>query len=232
MKIAIVDDEKKFADEIETYILANDVNFIVEKFDSGETFLKSDIENFKIIILDIELGALSGIEVGKIIRDRGYKSLIIYVTSHTSYISEALHNQPFQYFIKPIQKTLFMKEFSLAVKKVKTMYKTLKITWNNEIINLRIGSIIYIEYECRRLHFFTNSPNEYLSLGKIAEVEQTLLDYNFIVCHKSFLVNMHYILEIKKDTILLYDGTILPLSRKHRQYVKEQFNFYLTKVSL
>ncbi len=119
IKIAICDDDKNIREEVATLLNNSGVDDIsVEQFASSKSLLSSTVEEYNIIILDIEIDEMLGTEVAMQLRQRKSKSLIFFVTSHSSYISESFKSIPFQYIIKPINHELFVNEFKRAVKKI------------------------------------------------------------------------------------------------------------------
>lgn len=59
-----------------------------------------ELDNFDVIFLDIEMGQADGITVARKIRETDKNVLIIYVTSHESYMQESFSVRPFRFFGK------------------------------------------------------------------------------------------------------------------------------------
>lgn len=232
MNVAIIDDDKSCANELEKLILSYDCNTCIDVFCDGQTFLNSNINEYHIIFLDIEMSNLDGIRIGKIIREKGFSSTIFYVTNHTSFISDALRNSPFQYLIKPINAVIFLKVYENAVQKIVMSLENIAIKWKNDISNIPIFSITYIEHHSRKLYFYTNCEKQYISNGKINNIYRKLLDYDFVQCHKSFIINMKYIIEIKKDNVIMVGEKSIPLSKLYSRVVKKKYNLFLAGIAL
>ena len=229
MKIAIVDDEKKYRDEIERIVTKYNKSFEIVKFESGEEFLNSNIKSYDIVFLDIEMGDINGVETGTIAISRGASFLIFYVTSHSGYISKALHNQPFQYLMKPISEENLLYELKRGIQKISSRNKKLYLNFRGESAVVLVKNIMHIELKDRKLFYYTKENKEYVSGGKIESIEKELDKYGFITVHKSYVVNMHYIEEISANEIILFNKEVIPMSRSKRQEVKIKFNTFVEK---
>ena len=60
IKIAVCDDEKRMAEEISEKVKEYLPGSETEIFGSGESLLASDMESFRILLLDIDLPGISG----------------------------------------------------------------------------------------------------------------------------------------------------------------------------
>ncbi|MCI8331022.1 MAG: response regulator transcription factor [Bacilli bacterium] len=80
MDILVLDDEKEIADLVEVYLLNE--NYIVHKFydsESAVNFINS--ENVDLAILDIMVKGVDGLQILKMIRDKGFKYPVIMLTA-------------------------------------------------------------------------------------------------------------------------------------------------------
>ena len=64
--LAIIDDDPEILKLLEQYLTKN--GFEVRAFTDGESFLKEDESNFSLIVLDIGLPGIDGLEVCKRVR--------------------------------------------------------------------------------------------------------------------------------------------------------------------
>ena len=77
-------------------------------------------------------------------------------------------------------------------------------------VNLR--DIMYMETYQRHSSIHTDI-DEIKTLTTMDALEKLAGGPPFIRCHKSFLVNMHKIRQIKEKSIILKDGAEIPISR-------------------
>ena len=64
-----------------------------------------------IAVLDIEMDGLTGIETGKRLRKLQRDVIVIFVTSHINYVSDAFRQDAFQFLLKPVKEEDFRKDF-------------------------------------------------------------------------------------------------------------------------
>lgn len=109
IKIAICDDDVALTGKIEDMLCSiakkSFIPIETEVFWVGEKLAEA-VENkncFDVIFLDIEMGHDDGITVARRIRETDKNVLIIYVTSHESYMQESFSVRPFRFLIKPVE---------------------------------------------------------------------------------------------------------------------------------
>lgn len=222
MRIAICDDENEWINQIESYIdrikpaytkIEQDV------FNSGEELLlhyERSGNVYDILILDIEMKGLSGIEVAEIIRERDPDVNIFFLTSHTDYVYECFRPMPMNFWRKPITYDEFESDIRRAYMRMENSEKYIKITENRERIRLKCKDIIFIENKDRKSWIYTAS--EIYKVNKLlSEFERQLDDKVFVRVYKSFIVNLAYIHKLKENEIELYNNnTIIPISRTYK----------------
>lgn len=91
--------------------LKTNFDFQISLFTSGEQLLSHYREvgdTFNILILDVEMGGMNGIQTAKEIRNMKFLDVqIMFLTSYPEYMVESFDVITFQYLIKPIQPQVF-----------------------------------------------------------------------------------------------------------------------------
>ncbi len=79
-----------------------------------------------------------------------------------------------------------------------------------------LDKILYIESNLHKLKFFVleGEKKEYQMYGKLDKVSEDMRNYGFTRIHQSFLVNMKYVIGVKRYTARLTDGTEISISKK------------------
>jgi len=230
MRIAICDDDKLQRETLEQYVtehISAYPNIKITKYSSGEKLLDA-LRSYKIdiLLLDIEMGGINGIETAKKIREFNSEIIIIFITGYVNYVSDAFRTNAFQFLIKPVKQELFDQEFERAIKKYQNDHHKYVIVQKSGTISLEINEIIFLESEGRKINIHTKNKL-HTKYGTINDEENTLLNYGFVRCHQAFLVNMKYILEIEKNDIVLKNGIKIMISVRKRSEVVTKFNKYL-----
>lgn len=230
MNIAICDDSKEYLDRIEQllepYVEANSLK--ISRFTSGEEFLDSVKKDstYDIIFLDIEMAQISGIEAARKIRETESNAIIIFITSHISYVSDTFRLSAFQFLLRPIDEENFRLDFERALQEYKSRHEQYIVRWRDVYCVLEYGEIFYIEAYNRHLFIHTETEG-YECVGKLAEDCEKLKPYHFVRCHQGYLVNLNKIKRINKASIKLKNDKEIPISRRYKNGVMEAFNLYL-----
>ncbi len=231
INIAICDDEKAQIDNLKKFVSqwANEYNFNVNisEFKSAEHFLfyYEDNKNFNILLLDIEMGKLNGIDLAKKIRTENEAVQIIFITGFPDFISEGYEVSALHYLMKPVGREKLCDVLNKAVAKLKKEEKSLVI--NNTKINL--SEILYIEAFAHSCEFTLLSGDKIKSSQKISALESELKSA-FIRCHRSYIVGIRHIKHIDKTEILLDNGGAVPLSRRLYTDVNKAFIAYFREI--
>lgn len=228
MKIAIIDDERIYSEQIENLLKEYDYNFDIYVFNNSEEFIKSNIKQYAIVFLDIEMPKINGIALANEIRNFGCEALIFYITSHTNYITSALRTAPFQYLVKPLDREMFFAEVERAINIIKQRDALLQVKTIEGERSIRTGDIVYIEIFNRKIEIHTKHEIVY-TYGTIKDIYSRLENYNFIKCHASFIVALSSIKSIKGYDLILNDGSLLPISKKNIKGTREKFAKYIAR---
>jgi DNA-binding LytR/AlgR family response regulator len=107
MNIAICDDDLEILNRLreQTFnmfqALKEDVKICT--FTSGVSLIGSieeDCKDYNVILLDIDMPGISGLDVAKKLRDKNDDVIIIFVSSHEKYVFDSIEYRPFRYIRK------------------------------------------------------------------------------------------------------------------------------------
>lgn len=130
---------------------------------------------------------------------------------------------------KPIDRVEFNKTFQMIVKKYRMLHKFVNVRWQNEVVNLEIKDICYIEGYNRHLNYHLYNGDSYEVIGKIDQTYNDLKIYGFVKSHQGFIVNMMYVKSINDKEICLKNGETVPLSFRRKSASKEIFYNYINR---
>jgi DNA-binding LytR/AlgR family response regulator len=181
----------------------------------------ADGSQIDILFLDIELFKMTGIEVGKYIRNKldNLGMQIIYISGKPSYAQQLFKTQPLDFLIKPISQIQIDNALDTAIRIIKK--KNIKFEFKNgkDYYYIPMGDIIYFVSEGRKVKIMTSKAT-YEFYGRLNEVKK-MLSKDFISIHKSYIVNREYIFRYTYETVELVNGTILTISPKNRKSIRE-----------
>lgn len=106
LNIAICDDNTEHINILEKYLFEiSNIKIECDVYQSGESLIdayKNNVERYDVVLLDMEMEELNGIETANLIREFDEHIIIIFVTSHSEYMKESFQCQPFRFIEKPL----------------------------------------------------------------------------------------------------------------------------------
>ena len=181
-----------------------------------------------IAIVDIELGdnCENGIDLVKRCFPETSRTQIIYATGHIEYCTAVYQTAHVSFLVKPLRQTELNFALNKALANIRKVQRELfPIHTGNTVKMIPAGSIEYLESKLRKVTIHFNGK-EFQMYATLSDVESKLPSY-FIRCHKSFLVNMNHIVEVKTNSLLLQSGVVVPVSQGRRKEVRKQFTGFL-----
>ncbi|MBE5891905.1 MAG: response regulator transcription factor [Lachnospiraceae bacterium] len=216
-KIGICDDEQLQIDHLKAATEGWSKTFghacDICTFSSAEEFLFAyeDDKFFDILLLDVEMGEISGIALAKKIRIENKRTEIIFITSHFEFFGEGYEVDALHYLIKPVEQEKLGTVLSKAVEKLAVQPPSVLISVEGETVKLYEEDILYVESMLHYLSIVTKD-REYKLKEKISAFEVRLSD-DFFRIHRSYLVSLKHIIRISRASVTLSNGAELPLAR-------------------
>lgn len=152
-KIAVCDDMeedvKYISSAVNQWAEKENIMVDIETFPSAESFLSRYAEQkaFDILLLDIEMPSMNGVELAKRIRKENDAVQIIFITGYTDYIAEGYEVSALHYLVKPLSETKLFKVLNRAVLKIRKNEKSLYLSLSGEMIRIPIYEIKYLEVQ-------------------------------------------------------------------------------------
>ncbi len=175
-----------------------------------------------ILFLDIELLKMTGIEVGNYIRNQldNMGMQIVYISGKASYAQQLFKTQPLDFLVKPILPKQINEVMDMALKIIKKRNERFEFQQGKDFYYIPMGDIVYFASEGRKVKVVTMKA-VFEFYGKLSEVTKCLSE-DFIVIHKSYIVNREYVFRYTYEMVELVDGTILTISLPNRKLVRDK----------
>lgn len=215
-RIAICDDEQNQIEYITSIVTSwsnhKGHSCEIRTFASAEAFLFEYEEDkaYDILLLDVEMKNMNGIELAKRIRKDNNRAEIIFITSHFEFVGEGYEVDALHYLIKPISVEKLTQVLTKAAEKLSGEPPSVVISCEGETVKLYESDILYVE---SFLHYIVihTKDNEYKIKENISVFENKVSDV-FYRIHRSYLVSLKYITRISRTSVNI-GNTELPLSR-------------------
>ena len=216
-KIAICDDEQSQIEFLTALVSAwgkaNQHSCTIDSFPSAEAFMFSyeDDSSYDILLLDVEMKNISGIDLAKRLRKDNSCAEIIFITSHFEFAGEGYEVDALHYLIKPVAKEKLDQVLTKAAEKRSVQPTSVVIHSDGETVKLYEKDILYVESFLHYISIHT-IDREYRIKESISTFEVKLSE-DFFRTHRSYLVNLRQIIRISRSSVTIADKTELPLAR-------------------
>lgn len=231
INIAICEDEKEMQYLIENYIdkILKDIEieYKIHKYSSGEELIECDLKGIDILLLDIQMGQMNGMDTARKIRTVDNKMEIIFITSLIDYVQDGYEVRAYRYLLKPIELEELKKHVLNCIKEIEVNKKNYIVIKNkSNTYKIHSDEIKYVEVQKKDMLIHTVNKNFDVRYS-LEKIEKDLNLEKFVRCHKSFLINLSYVENIKQNVAILESGEEVPISRYRHKEVKEKFLKFL-----
>lgn len=184
----------------------------IENYPTAEAFLFQYEEDkaFDLLLLDIEMGEMSGVELARKIRQENHVVQIIFITGYMEYIAEGYDVEALHYLLKPVTVEKLYAVLDRAAERLKAKEKALCLALPGTVVRLPFHEIRYLEVQ--RNYVTVYGEEAYTVKKTLNELEEEL-DESFCRTGRSYIVNLHFVKKITRTQVILKDGKELPLSR-------------------
>uniref|UniRef100_UPI003FEEFDE4 LytR/AlgR family response regulator transcription factor n=1 Tax=Roseburia sp. TaxID=2049040 RepID=UPI003FEEFDE4 len=218
-RIAVVDDDREFSaklrEYLEQYAKENDETFEIEVFYDGAEILKDYTPRYELILLDIEMPAVNGMEAAQKIREMDESVVLMFITNMAQYAIHGYSVGALDFVMKPISYYPFSMKIKRALKRVqKKEIPTILLTTSDGVKRLKVSQIYYVEIQGHMLHYYTEE-GEFVMRGTLSSVEKMLPSSLFVKCNHWYLVNLMHVTEVRKNTTVVGNFE-LEVSRRNR----------------
>lgn len=195
-------------------------------YTSGDELLANETRA-DIAFLDVEMPGKSGIYVGARLKETNPKIKNIIVTSYPDYLDEAMRFQVFRYLSKPIDKNRLFRNLKDAVRQYNIETAEIPINTPEGITVLSAERIACVESAQRKTVLYT-LDGTIQSTDGFEHWHSALTLPCFFTTYRSFIINMRYVSEIRKDVVVLKYGGQIKEAYLARRKFSEFSNKYLT----
>lgn len=224
-----VDDEPMALEKLKNYITEMpDLELLAACHSAREAMDIMNENDIDAMFIDINMPDMNGLDF---VRGLENPPLVVFTTAYSEYAVESYKVHAVDYLLKPYD----MDDFQRVA-------DNLSKTWNKlnpnphasegfvyfktgtKILRADFEDIEYIEgmNEYLKIHPVAGDP--YLTYATFKNLVNVLPE-QFLQVHRSYVVNMKYVIEIEKSVIRLKSGTTIPIGGIY----KENFMLYVKK---
>ena len=228
---------RKLVEKCEGYQLAG------EACDGNELIRLYDEIQPEVVLMDVEMPGMNGIECARAIQDRNPRTAIVFATGHEEYMKSAFEVYAFDYMVKPFRAERVMKTLALIRERLteretarpaaapapKPAARKLMLRHREGVSFLDMESILLIQREERSTVIYTANGSKYVTGDTLSELDARLPRDMFFRSHKSYIVNLTHIESISPygrwTYVIRLAGTQLDALITHERYAELQQMF-------
>lgn len=225
----------RFCPDVQIVATANNAKTGIEAIDAWQPDL---------VLLDIQMPDRSGFDMLKALPRIDFEN--VFITAYDQYGIQAIKFSALDYLLKPINPAELQKAITKAtdtiankkrnksidnlleyIRRGKMDLPKIALPTLNEIMYVRVDEIVRCEASNNYTNFFLANGEKTLVCKTLKEFAELLQPYDFIRTHQSHLVNLQFVKSYLKEdggTLLLRDGARIPISRQHREPVRDALN--------
>ncbi|MBQ7689580.1 MAG: response regulator transcription factor [Muribaculaceae bacterium] len=191
-----------------------------------------DEQTIDAIFIDINMPDLNGLDF---VRSLAQPPLVVFTTAYSQYAVEGYKVDAVDYLLKPFGAD----DFARAAEKVKRRYDAERtptamsqpdaddaifLKTDYKIVRVALAEIRYIEAMSEYLRIYSDAlPRPIVVLLSMKKMEETLPHDTFMRIHRSYIINLHKIIEVNRNHVLMGQDASLPVGDLY----KDTFNAYI-----
>lgn len=233
MRIAIVEDDRidmsQLRCTLEAFCSESGIPCELDGFTAGKDFLAAfSAGKYEMIFFDNYIGETLGITLARHVRETDTEAALVFVTMSPDFAVESFDIGALHYIMKPVTREGIAKVFDRWKAGRNTPGPMLELVVNRVPVRIPADSIQYIESADKNciIHFRKQELKVHLPLDKLME---QLPEDRFLRPHRSFILSMDFIGQMKDHLFLLKNGENVPVSRLAWAEVKRKYMEYLLK---
>lgn len=228
MRVAICDDERESCNGLSLLIKRQEPDCEVACFHTCRQFLEA-AQHFDILLRDIQMEEMGGIEVARALRGRGERTVLIFVTALKEYAPEAFEVSAFHYLLKPVVPEKFCRVFESACLQVRKLESQsagqLFFQTKARSFTVPRDEVLYVESRRRKVEIHTRKEN--VTVYATMKHMEEQLGEGFYRCHRGYLVNMAYVTGYGAGFVRLQNGEAVYLAREKYSEFAKVYSEYL-----
>ena len=229
ISLAICDDNRfhnsQIEEQLEDFQITEGIALSLDIYEEPHRLLAHyQPGSYQLLLLDIEMPELSGLELAQAIRRQDPNVLILFLTRHANVMPQVFQVESFDFLVKPVEQQKLFSSLRRAIQRLLQQEKRVSFTSQHQQYALPSQEIFYIEKDGRTALLHT-STRIYPIRKSIKELRQDLPD-DFVQIHNSYFINIRYFYKLEEKWLYLRlpqsEEKVLPVSRHYKKLLKEQ----------
>lgn len=241
LQVGLCDDEPVLLETLEEKVrrcFSENLIFAeIQTFTAGRNLLYEveDGKRFDLLLLDIEMPGMDGMELATRLRQLLPDALLIFITSHVEFALDAYELSTFRYIPKNNMEGRLEHALLDAAAAIRLQQSQSYIISNqNRLERIPLKNLLYIQHVEKNSLLVTDLPapdfnaesgstvhTEFKVRKTLQEIYEELNPEDFLFIDRGCIVNLSHVMSVKAASCILRDGTGLPVSQARMPVLKE-----------
>ena len=236
IRIGIADDRSEDIKSLQAlcseYLNKTEMEHMFYTFLSGEEVLEycrdESSKELDLLFLDIEMPGIDGLKVQEFSRSTDKIFRIAYASSHDEWMEETYDCNVIGFLKKPLAED---KVHRVLAKVMRERIQNVPIQLPGMKWEIRLEELEYMKSDKNYVEVhICNKGMEKLLTTTMHSVEKQLQNMPIVRVHKSYMVNLLHVKEIKNQIQLKHNDLKIPVGRTYKAKVKEQYDEFRRKM--
>ncbi|NER15376.1 response regulator [Leptobacterium flavescens] len=214
----VLEDEKPAQEVLKKYIDKTPFLNFQGLYESGLHIPLQALKSAELLFLDIQLPGINGLSYLKTLKD---PPKVIVTTAYPDYAVEAFEEEVVDYLLKPFSYERFFKAVDRIRNQIATKEqhsKNVFVYADKTFYNIRIDDILYLKAEADYINIVTEE-RDFLVLDSLRNWKEKLKGFNFLQCHRSYIVNLDKVSKVYGNQIFMGNDLKVPIGKTHKAQV-------------
>lgn len=229
MNCLIVDDHVIARNTISHFLQIDpSLKLIAECENAADAYRNLAVHKIDLLLLDIEMPGISGIELVKGLGDK--RPLIIFISAKKDYAATAFDLNVVDFIAKPVTPDRFL----MAINRAKEIYNLSNLFVGNNaddfvfirdsglIRRIKLDDINHLEAQGDYVKIFMGEKT-YSVHSSLKSIEDKLPVKNFLRVHRSFIINIAKIDTIEGNTLIIHKQFV-PVSDAYKSVLNKRMH--------
>lgn len=227
----IVEDEAAEAARLSAFVRrygeSHDIMFKITWIKSAMEML-ADKSHYDLVLLDIDLPGITGMEAAQLMRVYDESTPIIFVTNLAKYAVKGYEVGATGFIVKPVTWGNLSMNLDRALRTIKqNLGRSVVVPTEDGLRVVTSSSIVYVEVNGHRLTYHLENGELLETRGSLGQLEEELEGAPLVRVAKSCIVNMDKITLVRQQDLQMVTGECVHVSRTRKREVMDAVTDYL-----
>ena len=232
IRIAIVEDELQASERLEHFLkcLEQERNekFAITVLRNAEEFLEKNRQGFELVLMDIELPGMNGMEAAERMRKMDSEAVLVFVTNMAQYAVKGYEVNALDFIVKPVKYADFTFKMKRALYAVEgLMEHELVIPVSGGMRRISVSRLLYVEVNGHKVQYHL-IDQVIETRSTLKQIEKQLSEYSFLRCNNCYLVNPRHVKWAQGHTVQV-GREELQISHPRKKSFLQGLGMWITK---